>query len=55
MVKRELLKDLLSAGSQRDQHFPPVFACPVTPDVSYGRQAIHKFNRTVMSNLESLR
>ena len=54
MVVGELLQDLFALRSQGKQHFAAIFTAAISPDVAAGREPVHQFHRTVMSNLQPL-
>jgi hypothetical protein len=45
----------LTLGRKRQQDLAPIFATARPADVARGHQSIHKFDRTVVLNLQTLR
>ena len=53
-MQREFPQHLLPFGSQREQHFTPVLASALPPDIPAGRQPIHQLHCTVVLDLQTL-
>jgi hypothetical protein len=54
VLQGELPQHLFTLGSQGKPYFAAVFAAAIAPDIAAGREPVHQFNRTVMSNLQPL-
>jgi hypothetical protein len=54
-MQGQLSQYLLTLERKRQQDLPPIFAAARPPDVSRGHQSIHKFDPTVVLNLQTLR
>ena len=52
MVQRQPAEYALAFGTERQKHFPPIFAGPYAPDKPGSRQTVHQFDRAVVLNLQ---
>jgi len=54
VLQGELPQHLFTFWSQGKPHFAAVFPPAIAPNIAAGREPVHQFNRTVMSNLQPL-
>jgi hypothetical protein len=54
MVKRQLAKDSLAPGGERNQNLSAILATGVPPHQACGRKTVDEFDRTVMPDLKPL-